>query len=400
MLQQNPEEFGEKSIGGLLSALKIDPATQKNKAVQVGITFQWEILDCFLSPHSCTSDQVQSGILNFLNGAVEQRIPVEITLDPIQFYYETHIWNWWDPTLPGYSPSNVDNVEWVGWEPANATMIAWRDWGSQFRMPTPQPNLASPMLLNRTSQALSAAISTIRKWYENQSTANQKLLVGVKLGEEIDIGFNYYYYPNGNEIYKANPNNASADPKFGLNFSKGLSGGLPAMGYNMLRTLNMRKAGGPPTREEITTGIRNYVSKIVESCVDAWPNLSTNGLLSVHGGGVSDPSLIEWNSPMIAPAIPGYSFYFGPNKFHENPVGQPGLHSALLSYPPANMTFIVAESACFGCSSVQDWAGYFDTVFSNPYGRVSYLRYYNIEPFVASKNGVAGLHSFIDNFRN
>ena len=48
-------------------------------------------------------------------------------------------------------------------------------------MPTPQPNLASPALLNRTGAALASAIGTIRRWYEAATPAARKLLVGVKL---------------------------------------------------------------------------------------------------------------------------------------------------------------------------------------------------------------------------
>eukprot|EP00040_Diaphanoeca_grandis_P010943 m.56076 g.56076 ORF g.56076 m.56076 type:complete len:458 (-) comp22177_c0_seq2:163-1536(-) len=406
MLQQNPNSFNPASMSKIMSALgfpgKSTPGTLK---MQVGLTFQWELLDCFLSPHTCTTAQTIEGIQNFLNGAVSANIPVEITLDPVQFYYETNLWNWWDPTLPGFNVTNVKNVEWIGWSPENATMIAWRNWGSQFRMPTPQPNLASPALIKATNEALGEIVTAIRTWYEAQSASAQQLLVGIKLGEEVDVGFNYYYYPNGNAIYQANPHNATGDPdptKYGPNWSKGLSGGLPAQGYNMLQTLGIRNSGGPPTRQEITRGVRNYYSEIIGACVRAWPQLATNGLLGTHGGGVSDPLLIEWSSAMVPPATPGYSFYFGPGQFKAKggPLGQPGLRTALEAYDPEHLRFTVAESACFGCTTATEWQGYFDAVFNNPYGNVSYLRYYNLEPFLASPGAVPGLHQFIATYSN
>ena len=237
-LQQSPQDFSETSFRTFMDALG---APTTNPKLKVGLTFQWELLDCFLAPHSCTAAQTAQGITAFLDAAAATGIPVQITLDTVQFYYSSNLWNWFDPAQPGFDPKNVANVEWTGWTADNATLIAWRNWGAQFRMPTPQPNLASPALLARTGAALTSAIGAIRRWYEAATPAARKLLVGVKLGEEVDVGVNYYYYPNGNEIYKGSPHNASADPTAGPKWSKGLSGGLQAQGYNMLQTLGLRR---------------------------------------------------------------------------------------------------------------------------------------------------------------
>ena len=282
-LQQHPEGFNGAAFRTMMAAL--DPPTN-NTQMRVGLTFQWELLDCFLAPHACSPSQVAAGITNFLRAAVETGVPVQITLDPIQFYYQSYLWNWWNKTLPGYDPENIANVEWTSWSPDNATLVAWRNWGSQFRMPTPQPNLASPALLNQTAASLKSAVGAIRDWYNsvNQSASSpsssssssaavgatvdaRALLVGIKIGEEVDVGANYYYYPNGNDIFLRNPANASADPTVGLNWTKGLSGGLPALGFNMVRTLGLRSSGGPPTRAEVcscTVG-----ASVVCACVRA-----------------------------------------------------------------------------------------------------------------------------------
>ena len=50
--------------------------------------------------------------------------------------------------------------------------------------------------------------------------------------------------------------------------------------------------------------------------------------------------------------------------------------------------YVVAESACFGCSTADEWVAYFTAIFSNssnPYGRVDHMRYYNIAPFVQAR---------------
>lgn len=340
----------------------------------VGLTFQWEMLDCFLSPHTCNTSQTVAGITNFLDAAVSCQVPVQITLDTVQFYYETLLWNWFDPHQAGYDPKNTAHVEWTGWTNSTATMIAWRNWGSQFRMPTAQPNLASPRLIAQTQAALRTVVCAIRLWYDAQTPANRRLLVGIKLGEEVDVGVNYYYYPNGNEIYRKSPNSSADDPDFkksGPKWTKGLSGGLPAMGYNMLRTMGLRSAGGPPTRDEITAGVQYYFAAIIAACVQAWPALNTSefhGFLAAHGGAVSDPLMIKWDSPMVHPALPAYSVYFGPASLNVSggPVGQPGLRAALQAYTPSSMEFAVGEWYCMGCSTAQEWELAFTRVFHNP----------------------------------
>jgi hypothetical protein len=368
---------------------------------RVGLTYQWEMLDCFLSPHTCNTSQTVEGILNFLNAAVATRTPVQITLDTAQFWYASGLWNWFDPSQPGYDPANVANVEWTGWSADNATLISWRNWGAQFRMPTPQPNLASPLLLAKLRTVLTAVVAAIRKWYEAQTSEAQELLVDIKLGEEVDVGVNFYYYPNGNQIWRDHPTNTSFDPdasKFGPKWDKGLSGGLPAQGYNMLRTMGLRSSGGPPTRQEITKGVQNYFSSLVKACQSVWPELGSEGLkkLSLHAGAVSDPLLVEWSAAMVQGAIPAYSQYPSPKDLQ---IGQPGLATALKQYDPQEQRFIVGESFCFGCATKDQWLAYFEAVFACPYGNAEYVRIYNIQPFLASPGALDALATFTHSSR-
>ena len=88
-------------------------------------------------------------------------------------------------------------------------------------------------------------------------------------------------------------------------------------------------------------GVQNYFARIIDACLQAWPALADNGLLVAHAGHVEDPLLIEWSAPMVKPAMPGYSFYFGPGDFapgKPSPVGQPGLRDALAAYHNVNQT--------------------------------------------------------------
>lgn len=399
-LQQHPASFSAESFRTAMGSLhKGNPAENLASSIRVGLTYQWEMLDCFLSPHTCTTSQTVKGITNFLNAAKETRTPVQITLDTIQFWYSSNLWNWFDKTQPGYDEENVHNVEWIGWTPANATAIAWRNWGSQFRMPTPQPNLASPKLLTKLSGVLATVISAIRKWHEAQTPDTQRLLVDIKIGEEVDVGANFYFYPSGNQLRTEDP---SRDPKYGPKWAKGLSGGLPAQGYNLLRTLGLRTSGGPPTRDEITQGVQHYFATLVKACKATWPGLGATGpsgesvtpSLSLHAGMVGDPLLIKWTAAMVGGAIPGYSAYPGVGA----QIGQPGLATALKSYDPEGR-FAVAESSCFGCHSAEDWLGYFDSIFNNPYGNAQYVRIYNIQPFLAAGGALDALATLTNSTR-
>lgn len=110
---------------------------------------------------------------------------------------------------------------------------------------------------------LGSVINSIRKWYEAQRPGTQRLLVDIKLGEEVDVGAIFYYYPGGNQMRTADP---SLDPQHGPQWSKGLSGGLAAQGYNLVRTMGLRSSGGPPTRREITQGVQHYFASALLRC--------------------------------------------------------------------------------------------------------------------------------------
>ncbi|MHB1461861.1 MAG: hypothetical protein ACYC1M_11315 [Armatimonadota bacterium] len=46
------------------------------------------------------------------------------------------LWNWYDPTKPGYNPANKQNVEWYGWD-GPASKVRYLNWGVTERMPPP-----------------------------------------------------------------------------------------------------------------------------------------------------------------------------------------------------------------------------------------------------------------------
>ncbi len=140
--------------------------------------------------------------LNALLALVEANsLPLSISLDPTQWWQgRPDLYNWWDPAAPGYSPANTANVEWTGPSPANATAISWRNWGSQFRMPTPHPNYASPAFRAAAAEALLPLAGRLAQWYSGLPSARRWLLAAVRATQELWIGTNYYYYPGGNSL--------------------------------------------------------------------------------------------------------------------------------------------------------------------------------------------------------
>ena len=83
---------------------------------------------------------------------------------------------------------------------------------------------------------------------------------------------------------------------------------------------------------------------------------------------------------------------------------EPGLKAALDAYDPGpglkKGRFLVAETACFGCKGAKQWEQYFRAVFDNIAGEVPYMRYYNIEPFLAAPGAVEGLRNFVAGWRD
>eukprot|EP00756_Hemistasia_phaeocysticola_P048570 Hpha_TRINITY_DN22987_c0_g1::TRINITY_DN22987_c0_g1_i1::g.154027::m.154027 len=353
----NQGDPGGFSVESFTSALAVLPGRNASGKFSVGLTFQWELLDCFLSPHSCSVPQAIDGIKTFLNAATLTNTTVEVTLDPNQFWYNTALWNWYDPKQPGYNPNNTHNVEWTGPGPEYAMKIAWRDWGSQFRMPTPQPNLCSPSFLEVVRGVVNTTVGALRQWYDAATPTQQSLLTGVKLGEEIDVGANYYFYEGGNAIYDKSPTNASDDPTHGPDWSKGVWGGLSPQGFAMRASRGLTNTTKPPDGTEIGDGVKEYVTQLADAVQGAWPS-PPPGLFGVHLGHTGE-GLVPWDAAMVTPFVPAYSFY-PPGVGFSVPAG---LKDALRSYetkggPPG---LVVGEWFCFACKNAAEWERAFAT---------------------------------------
>jgi len=145
--------------------------------------------------------------------ALANDLPLSLSIDATQWWTTVpQLWNWWDETAPGYSPLNKANVEWTGWSPANATSISWRDWGTQFRMPSPAPNIAAPAYRAAAAASMAPVAARIREWYEALPTEKRYLLAYIRSTQELSIGTNFYVYPGANGPDGAPSWPPSADP--------------------------------------------------------------------------------------------------------------------------------------------------------------------------------------------
>jgi hypothetical protein len=204
-LINDPSTFTQKSIDVLLASFN---GTRGSDTRKLCVSFDlWSLYG-----GANTSVILQS--VDALLALVDANdLPLSISLDATQWWQgRPDLFNFYDPSQPGYNPLNVNNVEWTAPFSLNATAIAWRNWGSQFRMPSPHPNFASPLYRAAAAASLTPIATHLAAWYDALPPTRKYLLAYVRATQETWIGTNFYYYPNGNALIHAN---ASDDPTGG-----------------------------------------------------------------------------------------------------------------------------------------------------------------------------------------
>ncbi|MDR2038326.1 MAG: hypothetical protein LBQ60_10435 [Bacteroidales bacterium] len=244
MSQENPASINQKNFQEVAQSF----TGSENSKVKIGIGF-------IFSPFRTTPEKTVQALKNFLQTAEELSVPIMIHLDLEHWWgARPDLWNWWDPSRPGYNPANRENVEWTHWSPDNAIKIAWRNWGRQIRV-LPPPNLASTKYLEACKEQLDLLIPIVVKWSKNLPEDKQHLFVAIKVGHESSIGVNAYYYPNGNELLDKP---ASEDPVSGIVGQDVLSRGVQQTGYATLKTSGIRTKGDI-TERDLYEAIRRYL---------------------------------------------------------------------------------------------------------------------------------------------
>lgn len=282
--------------------------------MRVGVSFIFSVLNSPL-------EKSEAGLRSLLRASEATGVPVLIVLDGQNWWEQRpDLWNWWDPSRPGYDPANVMNVEWTGWESSGAVKIGWRNWGRQLRV-APAQNIMSPRVLEATLGPMRKLLAIIDAWRTGLPPERAYLFGGVKLGWETGIGYNAFYYPDGNRYAEQWPVEESQDPVYGLDASKGLSGGLAQIGYAAVKSAGI-KNDGSLTREDLGEVVRRYLELLAKAASEA--GLPADKVY-VHAGGTLEP--FEQHLPFAAAfnawSKPGWSIYW------KGPADMPPIEAAM-----------------------------------------------------------------------
>ena len=231
--------------------------------------------------------------------AEEYDIPILVELDPITFWQDVpELWNWWDPTKPGYDPNNKENVEWTSWSSEDAVKVGWLNWGRQIRL-LPMPNLFSPAYQAAVKDRMDQFMTWTADWYKSLPKSKKYLLGGVKITGELGFGVNNWYYPGGNSYYDKPE---EEDPKGGIRVDEMPSRGVGQIGYAALKYSGIRSEGEitPADIYSLEKEYAGFVADIAQGY--GFPR----GMLFSHSGGAGDDlaAAVQPNS------CPTWSFYW------------------------------------------------------------------------------------------
>ena len=267
-------------------------------------------LSCIFSYLQYPSNNVGQALSNFLNAAEKTGIPITVKLDGEQWWgARPDLWNWWDPSKPGYNPENAENVEWTGWGPEHAIKVSWRNWGRQVRV-APPPNLASPAYRKACENAMQPLLRIILDWRENLPSEKKNLLVAVEVGWESAIGVNHFYIEGGNELLSLPEEN---DPQVKLNRQKLSDRGVVLQGYAAAFTSGIRKSGRLEYEDQVEI-IRRHLGGLAQFAREAG---IPREMLFTHGWGNEDGELL-YDAAVNKYSCPGWSSYWYSNRLAED----------------------------------------------------------------------------------
>lgn len=242
-----------------------------------------------------------ASLRNVLQLADQTDTPVLIQIDGEQWWRaRPDLWNWWDPSRPGFDPANRENVEWSGWTPEQALKIAWRNWGKQLRV-LPPPNLMSPRYRQVCHEKMAMMIPVVLDWWKALPAAQKDLLVGIKVGWESSIGVNAWYYPEGNALV-ARP--ADEDPTGGIKGEMPPARGVAPIGYAAVKTAGLRKAG-ELTEADLAEVARRHLEDLSREAARLGV---PRDRLFTHGAGWKEEELL-YRAAVNQFSCPGWSFY-------------------------------------------------------------------------------------------
>ena len=310
-----------------------------------------------------SNEFVLGALRNVLKHSEETDTPVYIQIDGEQWWdARPDLWNWWDPSLPGFNPNNRENVEWASWSSDDALKIAWRNWGQQIRV-RPPPNLMSPRYREACHEKMKLIIPVILDWWKALPAEKKDLFVGLKVGWESSIGVNAWYYPNGNALLDQP---RDKDPTTGAVGEKVPARGVAQIGYAAVKTAGIRKKG--KIRE---ADLAEVVSFHLKDLSEQAARLGVpREKLFTHGVGWKEGEL-NYRAAVNEYSCPGWSFY----RHARDPKGDVGVQKALKK---SNAPFWAATEWLFqGPRKTELWRQALDKTLADP--RCRFVCIYNWE---------------------
>jgi hypothetical protein len=297
-------------------------------------------------------DVIRQRLEQILAMAHESNTPIFLQLDGEQWWqFRSDLWNWWDPSQPGYDPDNAVNVEWTGWSPDFAIRIAWRNWGRQLRV-LPPPNLMSPAYRKACHDEMAWMVPRIVQWWKALPRGQRDLLVGVKLGWESSIGVNAWYYPDGNQL-AGKPE--IDDPTTGLQTDILPSRGVQTIGYAAVSTAGLNNTE-TITESQITEVVRRHLHDLSNQTRQLGlprEKIFTHGVGWKEGESLYDAAVNPY-------ACPGWSFY----RYAADPGKDIGVQRALARSDARYWGAV--EWLYLGDKTTADWLNALQTTLDQP----------------------------------
>ncbi len=305
--------------------------------------------------------EVEASLREFLRLARDSDTPVVVQLDGEQWWgNRPDLWNWWDPTQPGYTPSNRTNVEWTNWSPDSAIKIAWRNWGRQIRV-QPPANLMSPRYREACHQEMRKLVPIILDWWRELPSDQKDLLIGIKVGWESSIGVNAWYYPNGNDLLGQLERD---DPTSGLKPDELPARGVAQIGYAAVKAAGIRTEGAI-TEADLAEVVRRHLEDL---CREARQLGVPREKLFTHVAGWKEGEAL-YGTAVNEISCPGWSFY----RHAADPRGDIGVQQALRRSDAPHWAAV--EWLYQGSNTVSGWHRALDLTLANP--KCRYLCIYN-----------------------
>lgn len=376
---QTPDQITEGAVDEIIQKVGVVPSAT-NKYLGIGIIIPYLESPC--PSDICNGNDVQT-IQKVLDISLKKDMPVLIKLDGFS-WWETRpdLWNWWDPTKPGYNPENINNVEWTSWDASSsATKIAWRNWGHQIRV-KPHPNLGSLTYIAEKKHKLKQLLPIIKNWFVNLPPAKKYLFAGVVLDNELSVGVNFTYYPHGND-YLNQP--IAQDPFHYLDPNAGLSFGFEQLGYAAVKSYGI-KSFGTLTASDLNEVIKRHSEMLAQTAADA--GLPKDKVF-VHGLGnitPNNPDLFSYGSIINQNSTAGWSMY----EYANNPSLAPGLSKTLIQ---TDQPWGAVEWLPTKAQSEQDWQQALENTLNFKNNKLVAL--YNWEGMSTNQNALQAIRNVL-----